>query len=164
MPTHVAYLGLGSNLGDRAMHLRSAVDGLASLPSTRVVALSDFLETEPVGPVPQGPFLNAAAALETALAPRELLAHIHAIERERGRERGAEQRWGPRTLDIDILLYDDLVIDEPGLTIPHPRMHERLFALEPLASIAPHAIVPPTERTVSALLQALRAASRGEPA
>ncbi|HZW08439.1 MAG TPA: 2-amino-4-hydroxy-6-hydroxymethyldihydropteridine diphosphokinase, partial [Phycisphaerales bacterium] len=85
-----------------------------------------------------------------------LLGHIQAIERERGRERGREQRWGPRTLDIDILLYADLVIDEPGLTIPHPRLHERLFALEPLAQVAPGAVVPTVGKSVSALLAELR--------
>ncbi len=148
----LVHLGLGSNLGDRAGHLRHALDRFGALPSTRVIAVSDFLETEPVGPIDQCRFLNAAATLETGLGPRELLAHIHAIERERGRERAAERRWGPRTLDIDILLYDDLVIDEPGLTIPHPRLHERRFALEPLAQIAPEVVVPTLKRTVAELL------------
>lgn len=155
------HLGLGSNLGDRAGHLRHALDRLASLPGTRLVAVSDFVETEPVGPVAQGPFLNAAAAVETGLAPRELLSHLHALERERGRDRATGERWGPRTLDIDILLYDDLVIDEPGLTIPHPRLHERLFALGPLAQIAPDARVPRFGRSVSELLEALRAGAPG---
>jgi len=152
----IAYLGLGSNLGDRAGHLRHGLARLGSLPATRVLAASEFVETEPVGPVAQGAFLNAAAGVETGLSARELLGHIQAIERERGRERGREQRWGPRTLDIDILLYADLVIDEPGLTIPHPRLHERLFALEPLAQVAPGAVVPTVGKSVSALLAELR--------
>jgi 2-amino-4-hydroxy-6-hydroxymethyldihydropteridine diphosphokinase len=156
-PLHMVYVGLGSNLGDRAGHLRHALGRLGALPATRLVAVSEFLETEPVGPVAQGAFLNAAAAIETAFSGRELLGHIHAIERERGRDRAAEERWGPRTLDVDILLFGDQVIDEPGLTIPHPRLHERMFALEPLAAIAPEVVVPTLGRRVSVLLGELRA-------
>ena len=130
-----AYVGLGSNLGDREATIRAAV---AALPG--VVAVSSLRETEPVGPVEQPPFLNGAVALETELSPRELLDVLLAVERELGRER--RERWGPRTIDLDLLLYGDRVVDEPGLSLPHPRLHERRFALEPLAELDPELAVP----------------------
>ena len=128
-----AYVGLGANLGEREGTIRAA---LAALPG--VVAVSTLRETEPVGVVDQPPFLNGAAALETELAPRELLDVLLAVERDLGRERREpEMRWGPRTIDLDLLLYGDETIDEPGLTVPHPRLHERRFALEPLLDLDP---------------------------
>lgn len=157
-----AAIALGSNLGDRGAHLDAAVAGLRAAPGTRLTAVSPYLETAPVGPVPQGPFLNAAATLVTTLSPTDLLAHLQSIERSRGRVRAGTPRWGPRTLDLDLLLYGERVIDEPGLTVPHPRLHERLFVLEPLALVVPHAIVPSLRRTVAELLAgARRAASVG---
>ena len=131
----LAYVGLGSNLGDREGTIRAA---LAKLPG--VVAVSTLRETDPVGITDQPRFLNGVAALETELAPRELLDVLLAVERRLGRERG--QRWGPRTIDLDLLLYGDEVIDETGLTIPHPRLHERRFVLEPLAELSPALVVP----------------------
>ena len=125
-----AYVGLGSNLGDREATIRAAIDALPG-----VVAVSALRETEPVGPVDQPPFLNGAVALETELSPRELLDVLLAVERRLGRER--RERWGPRTIDLDLLLYGDGTIDEPGLSLPHPRLHERRFALEPLAELDP---------------------------
>jgi 2-amino-4-hydroxy-6-hydroxymethyldihydropteridine diphosphokinase len=107
--------------------------------------------------VRQGPYLNAAALLETALGARALLDALLAIERARGRDRAGAARWGPRTLDLDLLLYGDRIIDEPGLTVPHPRMHERLFVLRPLALIAPEMIVPTCRLSVGALLSRLDA-------
>jgi 2-amino-4-hydroxy-6-hydroxymethyldihydropteridine diphosphokinase len=130
-----AYVGLGANLGDREGTIRAAV---ADLPG--VVAVSTLRETDPVGITAQPRFLNGVAALETELAPRELLDALLAVERRLGRERG--KRWGPRTIDLDLLLYGDEVIDEDGLTIPHPRLHERRFVLEPLADLAPKLVVP----------------------
>jgi len=132
----VAYLSLGTNLGDRAENLALALRSLAALPGTRVAALSPVYETDPAGPPPQGPYLNAAARLHTTLAPRALLDALLAIERAAGRERGGE-RNAARTLDLDLLLYDERVVDEPGLTVPHPRLAERAFVLEPLAALAP---------------------------
>ncbi|MFM9996026.1 MAG: 2-amino-4-hydroxy-6-hydroxymethyldihydropteridine diphosphokinase [Phycisphaerales bacterium] len=157
-PAFVA-IALGSNLGDRRAHLDGAVAALRSLTATWVVAVSPYLETAPVGPVAQGNFLNAAATLTTTLSPQRLLTHLHSIERLRGRDRAGTPRWGPRTLDLDLLLFGDRVIDEPGLTVPHPRMHERLFVLEPLSLVARHAIVPTLGCTVADLLTAARRAA-----
>jgi 2-amino-4-hydroxy-6-hydroxymethyldihydropteridine diphosphokinase len=131
----VAYVGLGANLGDREETIRAAV---AELPD--VVAVSPLRETDPVGVTDQPQFLNGVAALETELAPRELLDVLLAVERRLGRER--RERWGPRTIDLDLLLYGDEVIDEDGLKVPHPRLHERRFVLEPLADLAPQLVVP----------------------
>lgn len=130
-----AYVGLGANLGDREATIRAA---LAELPG--LVAVSELRETDPVGVVGQPAFLNGAAALETELSARELLDALLAIERELGRER--RERWGPRTIDLDLLLYGAERIDEPGLTVPHPRLHERRFALEPLADLDPELLIP----------------------
>jgi 2-amino-4-hydroxy-6-hydroxymethyldihydropteridine diphosphokinase len=131
----VAYVGLGANLGNREETIRAAV---AELPD--VVAVSPLRETDPVGVTDQPRFLNGVAALETELAPRELLDVLLAVELRLGRER--RERWGPRTIDLDLLLYGDEVIDEDGLKIPHPRLHERRFVLEPLADLAPQLVVP----------------------
>jgi 2-amino-4-hydroxy-6-hydroxymethyldihydropteridine diphosphokinase len=145
MPT--AYIGLGANLGDREATIRAAV---AALPG--VVAVSSLRETEPLGVVDQPRFLNGVAALETDLSARELLGVLLRVERALGRER--RERWGPRTIDLDLLLYGDETIDEPGLRVPHPRLHERSFALEPLVELAPDAVIPGRGR-VSDLLTEL---------
>jgi 2-amino-4-hydroxy-6-hydroxymethyldihydropteridine diphosphokinase len=136
-----AYIGLGSNLGDREAALRSALEQLASEPSIEVVAVSTFRETDPVGLTDQPRFVNAAAAIETELSPREVLDRLLAIEHRLGRIR-AGPRFGPRTIDLDLLLYGDEVIDEPGLAVPHPRLHERLFVLEPLTELDPRLVAP----------------------
>ena len=139
-----AYVGVGANLGDREATIRKAV---AALPG--VVAVSALRETDPVGIVEQPTFLNGAATLETELAPRELLETLLAVERELGRERG--ERWGPRTIDLDLLLYGDETIDEPGLTVPHPRLHERRFALEPLLDLDLELAIPGRGRVADLL-------------
>lgn len=151
------YVAMGSNLGDRAGNLRAAERGLASLPGTVLVRVSGYHETPAEGGPPgQGPFLNAAAAVETALEPPALLAELLRIEREAGRDRSRDQvRWGPRPLDLDVLLYGDRVIDQPGLIVPHPRMHRRRFVLAPLAEIAPHAVHPVLNQTIAELLKEL---------
>ena len=127
------YVALGSNMGDRAAHLAYARDRLAALPDSRVLKASRIEETAPLGPVPQGPYLNQMVLLETALEPRVLLDHLHAIEAERGRARLV--RWGPRTLDLDIVRYGDRVVQQPELTIPHPGLPHRDFWLRELAEL-----------------------------
>jgi 2-amino-4-hydroxy-6-hydroxymethyldihydropteridine diphosphokinase len=132
-----AYLGIGSNLGDRLAHLQDAVDGVVAAEGIEVVATSSVYETDPVGPE-QPDYLNAVIAVDTTLTPRELLALGQRLEAEAERVRG--ERWGPRTLDVDILLYGDLVLDEPDLVIPHPRWEERDFVLAPLADLGHPAV------------------------
>jgi 2-amino-4-hydroxy-6-hydroxymethyldihydropteridine diphosphokinase len=148
-----AYVGLGANLGDREATLRRAVELLAGVEGVEVVAVSELRETEPVGVVDQPAFLNGAVAVETSLSPRELLDSLLRVELQLGRVRDGT-RWGPRTVDLDLLVYGDEVVDEPGLRVPHPRLHERRFALEPLAELDP-ALVVPGQGAVSALLTRL---------
>lgn len=138
-----AYLGLGSNLGDRLAHLQRAVEALAGTAGIQVVAVSSVYETAPVGGPAQDDFLNAVAAIDTQLAPRDLLAAATTVEQLE--ERVREVRWGPRTLDVDILLYDDERIAEPDLEIPHPRMQQRAFVLAPLRDVAPDLVELPAE-------------------
>jgi 2-amino-4-hydroxy-6-hydroxymethyldihydropteridine diphosphokinase len=136
-----AYVALGANLGDRERTLRAAVDALAAEEGIEVVAVSTLRDTEPVGVGAQPRYLNGAAELETTLTARELLDRLLAVEQRFGRVRVPGEH-GPRTLDLDLLLYGDEAIDEPGLTVPHPRLHERRFVLEPLAELAPGLVVP----------------------
>jgi 2-amino-4-hydroxy-6-hydroxymethyldihydropteridine diphosphokinase len=149
-----AYVGLGANLGDREATLRRAVDDIDKAEGIEVVAVSTWRETEPWGPVEQPPFLNGAAALETDLDARALLDVLLDVERRLGRERRVGERWGARLIDLDVLLYGDVVVDEPGLVVPHPHLHERRFALEPIAELDPDAVVP-GRGTVSELLRRL---------
>lgn len=148
----LAYIGLGGNVGDREATLRRAIALLSEEEEIQVVAVSALRETDPVGVVDQPRFLNGAVAVETTLEPRELLETLLRIERLLGRVRG--ERWGPRTVDLDLLLYGDQVVDEPGLRVPHPHLHERRFALEPLAEIDP-ALAVPGQGPVLQLLAAL---------
>jgi 2-amino-4-hydroxy-6-hydroxymethyldihydropteridine diphosphokinase len=148
-----AYVGLGANLGDREGMLRRALDRIAAEPDLRLVAVSSFRETAPVGLVEQPDFVNAVAAVETEVPPSSLLERLLAIERELGRTRTGP-RFGPRTIDLDLLLYGDAVVDEPGLQLPHPRLHERRFALEPLAELDP-ALVVAGRGSVAELLSGL---------
>ncbi|MEM8885757.1 MAG: 2-amino-4-hydroxy-6-hydroxymethyldihydropteridine diphosphokinase [Planctomycetota bacterium] len=150
-----AALGLGSNLGDRAAHLQLAVDGLRALGPTIV---STFHETAPVGP-PQPDYLNAAAVVECALEPEELHAYTKELESRAQRVRTPGDRWGPRTLDVDLLLCDDRAVRTNGLVIPHPGLAERMFVLAPLVEIAAEWVVPGWERTVRELHADLRAHS-----
>jgi 2-amino-4-hydroxy-6-hydroxymethyldihydropteridine diphosphokinase len=149
-----AFVGLGSNLGDRESTLRAAVGRLRGLPGVEVRAVSRFRDTEPVGYVDQPRFLNGAVELETSLAASALLEALLELEKSLGRDRSAGPRQGPRTLDLDLLLYGDETIDEPGLTVPHPRLHERAFVLEPLAELD-SALEVPGRGPVQALLSEL---------
>ena len=137
-----AYVGLGANLGDRERTIRRAVELLGAEPGIEVVAVSTLRETEPIGYPDQPPFLNGAVAVETVVSPRDLLSRLLAVERELGRVRGEGPRFGPRTVDLDLLLYGDHVVDEPGLTVPHSRLAERRFALEPLHDLDPGLTLP----------------------
>lgn len=150
----IAYIGIGSNLGDRRANVETALRRLGEEPAIEVAAVSAVIQTAPLGGPPgQGDFLNAAATLATTLPPRALLERLQRIEADLGRTRTV--RWGPRTIDLDLLLYEQRQIAEPGLTVPHPRMHRRRFVLAPLAEIAPDVVVPGTGKTVAELLEAV---------
>jgi 2-amino-4-hydroxy-6-hydroxymethyldihydropteridine diphosphokinase len=144
-----AVIGLGANLGAPVAQLRAAIEAIAQLPETSIVRVSSLYRTAPVGHAAQPDFVNAAVAVETALEPRALLAALLAIEAAAGRERTFKD--APRTLDLDILLYGDRTIDEPGLAVPHPRLYERAFALAPLVEIEPEAVVPGRGRAADLL-------------
>jgi len=149
-----SFVGLGSNLGDPRAQIQEALEVLAAEEGVEVIAVSSLRETDPVGYEDQPRFLNGAAELETALSARELLERLLAIERRLGRVRGAGPRFGPRTIDLDLLLHGREVVAEPGLELPHPRLHERRFALEPLAELDPTLEIPGRGQ-VSALLAGL---------
>jgi 2-amino-4-hydroxy-6-hydroxymethyldihydropteridine diphosphokinase len=147
-----AYIGIGSNVGDKKANCRKAVELLAA--AGRIAGASSLYRTEPVGYELQNDFINAAVALETDCSPFELLSVCRSIEDKLGRTRAV--RWGPRTIDLDILLYGDLVLDAPDLVIPHPRMAARGFVLAPLAELAPDAVHPVFQKTVAGLFRELK--------
>lgn len=154
----IAAVAIGSNLGNRLDHVREGVRAVCGLAQTRWLASSGVLETSAVVPpsAPAGPdYLNAAALIETGLEPSELLRQLLSIERSRGRDRGSEARWAPRTLDLDLLFMDRLVVRTESLTLPHPRMHERAFVLGPLVEVAPNWVHPVRGSTVAEMLAAL---------
>ena len=149
----IAYIGLGSNLGDREVTLRQAIMMMDELSGVEVTGLSHLLETDPMGgPADQGRYLNGVAQAKVTVSPREVLAGLHEIEQALGRNRPAEERWGPRTCDLDLLLMGDVVMDTPELTIPHPRMHLRRFVLEALVEIAPDVRHPILKKTAGEML------------
>ena len=154
---HTAYVALGSNMGDRRAFLDGAVMSLGRLPHTKVVKVSSYYETPPYGMTEQADFLNGCLKLLTLLTPEELLDGLLGIEREAGRERVV--RWGPRTLDLDIIFYDSLVLESEDLCIPHVEMHKRRFVLEPLCEIAPYKRHPVYVRTVREMLENIESAS-----
>ena len=148
-------MALGSNLGDREAQLQRALDALRATEGVTVAAVSPIYETDPVGPPPQGPYLNGVARLATRLDPRALLERLLEIETVCGRTRGAT-RDAPRTLDLDLLLFGARRIDEPDLTVPHPSLHERAFVLEPLCDLAPAVVHPVSGESVEALARRVR--------
>jgi 2-amino-4-hydroxy-6-hydroxymethyldihydropteridine diphosphokinase len=141
-----AFIGLGSNLGEREALIRMALDDIARLPGTRLVRASSLYDTEPVGEVDQPNFLNAVVQVDTELTARQLLWNLLLIERRLGRARS--KRWGPRTIDLDLLLYGDLVVDEPDLKVPHPELARRSFVLVPLVELDPLLLHPVTGETM----------------
>lgn len=154
MTTVRALIAIGSNLGDRLENVRAGLAGLTGAVGVDVIAVSPLYETSPVGgPDNQGAFLNAALLVDTTIDAADLLALLHRIEASRERERTV--RWGPRTLDLDLLVHGDLVSDDPALEVPHPRQHERRFVLVPVCDIAPDLVHPRLGRTMSELLAVL---------
>ena len=157
MDTVTAYIALGANLGKRALTLMRAVKMVDDVPGVEVRRISSLIETRPVGgPEDQRNYINGVVEIRTRLAPRDLLAALQDIETALGRDRAAEQRWGPRTCDLDILLVGETIMDTDDLTLPHPRMCERQFVLAPLAEIAPWAVHPVRGKTASDLLAETR--------
>ncbi len=150
MPKKVtAYIGVGSNTGERAETIKRSINLMEALPEVEVKKVSKLIKTEPEGGPPQRKYLNGAVQIETSLDAHELLRYLHAIEEKLGRTR--KIRFGPRTIDLDILLYGEMIIDDKDLEIPHPRMHKRRFVLEPLCEIAPRAWHPALEKQVCKL-------------
>ncbi|HEY7118133.1 MAG TPA: 2-amino-4-hydroxy-6-hydroxymethyldihydropteridine diphosphokinase [Tepidisphaeraceae bacterium] len=148
--SETAYIALGANLGDRAGNIAAALEGLGRVPGVTLTKVSTMMENPAMGgPVDSPAFLNAAAEVVTSLSPEALLEAMLAVERSLGRVR--TQKWGPRTIDLDLLLYGDRAIDAPGLTVPHPLMHQRRFVLEPLAQIAPQVVHPVLGQTIQEL-------------
>jgi 2-amino-4-hydroxy-6-hydroxymethyldihydropteridine diphosphokinase len=156
---HRAYIGIGSNLGDRKANALEAVDRLSKLPATRVVRASSLYESEPLGDAKTW-FVNSVVELETDFPPDELLKRLKAIEKAMGRKRVKGKRWGSRVIDLDILLCDKEVVEKRTLKVPHPEMHKRRFVLLPLAELAPHVVHPQLGQSVSALLATVKDAKR----
>lgn len=150
----ICYISVGSNLGKRDLFLKRAHGHLRTLPKTVLTGVSSIYETQPEGPVPQPWFLNEVVALRTLLEPEELLFHCLRIENQEGRVRN--QTWGPRTLDLDILLFGNRIVQQEQLQIPHPRLAERRFVLTPLAEIAPSTVHPIIKKSVKTLLNELK--------
>jgi 2-amino-4-hydroxy-6-hydroxymethyldihydropteridine diphosphokinase len=148
-----AYVGIGSNLGEREFLIRKAVEAMRELPRTSVIQVSSLYDTDPVGEIEQPPFLNAVARLETELEARELLWHLLLTERRMGRVR--TQRWGPRSIDLDLLFHGDEVIEESDLRVPHPEAHRRAFVLLPLQELDPEFLHPETGESVRKLIRKL---------
>lgn len=138
----IAYIGLGSNLDNPAAQLQRALAELTVLPDTRVLKHSRLYQSKPLGPQDQPDYLNAAAALQTRFEALALMRHLQEIEQQHGRRRSTENRWGPRTLDLDLLVYGDLSLQTPELTLPHPELHMRSFVLYPLAELVPELVIP----------------------
>lgn len=152
---HDAYIAVGSNLGDRQSTINQAIESIKARRDISLVQISPMIETDPVGEIEQGRYLNGMIHIQTRMEARELLEFMMGVEQSLGRDRSIEQRWGPRTIDLDLIVFGDQVIDEPGLQVPHPRLHERLFVLAPLCEIAADIMVPVHNQTPRQMLEAL---------
>ncbi len=148
------FLGVGSNEGDRLANVSRAIQELAGTPGVSLLQMATIIETEALGGPPQGPYLNTVVEVETGRAPRDLLDLLKLMEQRLGRT-SSDERWGPRPIDLDILLYGNRIVHEPGLIIPHERLHERRFVLEPLAQLAPEVVHPVLKQTTTDLLARL---------
>jgi 2-amino-4-hydroxy-6-hydroxymethyldihydropteridine diphosphokinase len=157
----LAYIGIGSNLGDKLENCRRAMEAIGADARNRLVGRSRFYRTEPVGKKDQEWFINGVVAVETTMSPAELMEFLLSVEKGMGRIR--QERWGPRVIDLDILFYGDRVLDEEGLQIPHPRLHERRFVLAPLKDMAPGLLHPVFHRTVSQILEELKTQEKIDP-
>lgn len=154
---HIAYIALGSNLGDKKAHIEQAINLINQFGHTKILRQSTLIETDPVGYDDQDQFLNGVVMISTTLTPKKLMQWLMSIEADLKRERFV--KWGPRTIDLDVIYYDDLLTDDADIVLPHPRMHERAFVLEPLAEIAPYAVHPLYKKRTVELLDALKGAS-----
>jgi dihydroneopterin aldolase/2-amino-4-hydroxy-6-hydroxymethyldihydropteridine diphosphokinase len=154
---HIAYVAVGSNLGDKKAHIEQAISLINQSGHTKILRQSTLIETDPVGYDNQDPFLNGVMMVSTTLTPIKLIQWLMSIEADLKRERLV--KWGPRTIDLDVIYYDDLVTDDMDIVLPHPRMHERAFVLEPLAEIAPYTVHPLYKKRTIELLDALKKAS-----
>ena len=150
-----AYIAVGSNLGDRRATIDQAIETIRARRDISLVQVSSMIETDPVGDIEQGRYLNGMIHIQTRMDARELLEHMMRVEQSLGRDRSVEQRWGPRTIDLDLIVFGDQIIDEPGLQVPHPRLHERSFVLAPLCEIAADIVVLVHNQTPRQMLEAL---------
>lgn len=150
-----AYIAVGSNLGDRQSTINQAIESIKARRDISLVQVSPMIETDPVGEIEQGRYLNGMIHIQTRMEARELLEFMMGVEQSLGRDRSVEQRWGSRTIDLDLIVFSDQVIDEQGLQVPHPRLHERLFVLAPLCEIAADIMVPVHNQTPRQMLEAL---------
>lgn len=161
MPEYPVFIGIGSNIGDAAYNCARGIEGIGEIDGNKIIAISSFYRSEPIGHIEQDWFVNCVIKIKTDLTPHSLLTALHDVEKSFGRKRGI--KYGPRVIDLDVLLFDSLIIDEGEFKIPHPRMHERRFVLEPMSEIDANFIHPVTKKTIKELLTELGGSQKVEP-